>query len=82
MTVFSYPVGGRRSFDDATRDCLARAGVRTAFSYYGGFRRLDDWDYLDVPRIAVEQDTSPTAFRAATLAPWLTSSPDVPRSAP
>jgi peptidoglycan/xylan/chitin deacetylase (PgdA/CDA1 family) len=72
MRTFSYPAGQRDSFDEVTRACLREAGVQSAFTYYGGFRRLDDWDALDVPRIAVEQDTTFDEFRALVLAPWRT----------
>ena len=48
--------------------CLREAGVHTAFTYYGGFRRLRDWDDYDIPRIAVEQDTSFDEFRAMVKA--------------
>jgi peptidoglycan/xylan/chitin deacetylase (PgdA/CDA1 family) len=56
MLYFSYPVGGRRSFNGVTRECLREAGVRYAFSYYGKFRRFSDWDDYDVRRVPVESD--------------------------
>jgi peptidoglycan/xylan/chitin deacetylase (PgdA/CDA1 family) len=72
MRTFSYPTGQPDSFDADTRACLREAGVRAAFSYYGGFRRLGAWDDLDIPRIAVEQDTSFGEFRTFLAAPGLT----------
>jgi peptidoglycan/xylan/chitin deacetylase (PgdA/CDA1 family) len=72
MDTFSYPVGQPDSVNGDTRACLKEAGVRTAFSYYGGFRPLDAWDDYDVRRIPVEQDTTFDEFRARVLAPWLT----------
>jgi peptidoglycan/xylan/chitin deacetylase (PgdA/CDA1 family) len=72
MRTFSYPQGKRDSFDADTREGLRKAGVRTAFSYYGGFRRLSAWDDYDIPRVAVEHDTTFGEFRALVLAPWLT----------
>jgi peptidoglycan/xylan/chitin deacetylase (PgdA/CDA1 family) len=72
MRAFSYPAGQPDSFNDDTRACLREAGVGAAFTYYGGFRGPDDWDELDVPRIAVEQDTTFDQFRARVLAPRLT----------
>jgi peptidoglycan/xylan/chitin deacetylase (PgdA/CDA1 family) len=71
MRAFSYPTGKPGSFNADTRACLAEVGVHSAFSYYGGFRPLDEWDDYDVPRSAVEQDMSFGEFRAEALAPWL-----------
>jgi peptidoglycan/xylan/chitin deacetylase (PgdA/CDA1 family) len=73
MRAFAYPVGSRCAFDRHTRECLDRLGVRAAFSYYGGFRPVRDWDPLDIPRIAVEQDQTAGELRAAVLLPALTS---------
>jgi peptidoglycan/xylan/chitin deacetylase (PgdA/CDA1 family) len=50
MRWFSYPDGGRDSFDDATRRCLEHHDVELAFSFYGGYRTFRDWDRLDVRR--------------------------------
>ena len=74
MSVFSYPFGKPGSFNADTRACLRDAGVRTAFTYHGGFGRLDDWDDHAVPRSAIEQDTTFREFRAEVMAPWLMSS--------
>jgi peptidoglycan/xylan/chitin deacetylase (PgdA/CDA1 family) len=70
---FAYPVGTRDSFNADTRQCLVEANVRVAFTYYGGFRSLGEWDDHDVPRIPIEQDTTFDEFRGLVLAPWLTS---------
>jgi peptidoglycan/xylan/chitin deacetylase (PgdA/CDA1 family) len=70
MRAFAYPVGSLDAFNDDTRECLRKAGVQTAFSYYGGFRKLADWDDYDIRRIAIEQDTTFAAFRAAVMYPW------------
>lgn len=72
MRTFSYPVGHRDSFDARTRACLRDAGVETAFTYYGGFLSFSRWDPYEIPRIAVEQDTSFFEFRALAVGPWLT----------
>lgn len=69
MRCFSYPVGQRHSFNDDTRECLLKAGVRYAFSYYGGMRTFGDWDDLDVRRIAVERYMNPHWVRAAATLP-------------
>jgi peptidoglycan/xylan/chitin deacetylase (PgdA/CDA1 family) len=71
MHYFSYPVGGRRSFDAATRVCLRQAGVRYAFSYYGGFSTFHDWDDYDIRRVPVELDTTYNRFRRLVMLPQL-----------
>jgi peptidoglycan/xylan/chitin deacetylase (PgdA/CDA1 family) len=71
MLYFSYPVGGPNSFDSVTQDCLREAGVRYAFSYYGGFRRFGDWDNYDVRRVAVETYLTPEWFRSILTLPQL-----------
>jgi peptidoglycan/xylan/chitin deacetylase (PgdA/CDA1 family) len=50
MRSFSYPDGGRDCFDEHTRRCLADHGVEFGFSFYGGYRRFDDWDPYDIRR--------------------------------
>jgi peptidoglycan/xylan/chitin deacetylase (PgdA/CDA1 family) len=72
MDAFAYPVGSREAFNDDTRACLRASAVKTAFSYYGGFRPRERWDAYDIPRIAVEQDTTFAEFRACVSFPWLT----------
>jgi peptidoglycan/xylan/chitin deacetylase (PgdA/CDA1 family) len=74
MRAFAYPFGQPNCFNDDTRACLVEAGVRVAFSYYGGFRRLDEWDAYDTRRLPVEQRTSFDEFRAAVMGPWIGSS--------
>jgi peptidoglycan/xylan/chitin deacetylase (PgdA/CDA1 family) len=69
MRYFSYPVGGPSSFNSATQDCLREAGVRYAFSYYGGFRRFGGWNNYDVRRVAVETYLTPEWFRSIVTLP-------------
>jgi len=69
MRYFSYPVGGRESFNRDTRTCLRRAGVQYAFSYYGGFRTFAPSDDLDIPRIAIESYMDADWVRAVFLLP-------------
>ncbi len=69
MKSFSYPVGGRRSFNNITRRCLQECGVEYAFSYYGGIRSASDWDPYDIRRIPIESDTSFDQFRAIAWLP-------------
>lgn len=69
MDCFSYPVGNPTSFDERTRELLAEAGVRWAFSYYGGCRRFDDWDPYDIRRVAVETEITTPWFRSLLTLP-------------
>jgi peptidoglycan/xylan/chitin deacetylase (PgdA/CDA1 family) len=69
MRTFSYPVGNRRAFDDATRAGLRAAGVEYAFSYYGGYRRFADTDNYDIRRLAVDTDLTRDQFRAMVTLP-------------
>lgn len=70
MRWFSYPVGQRDSFDQATRAALREVGVARAFSYHGGVARggarLDPYD---IPRVSVVPDTDTTALRALLALP-------------
>jgi peptidoglycan/xylan/chitin deacetylase (PgdA/CDA1 family) len=69
MRYFSYPVGGSTSFNPAAQNCLREAGVRYAFSYYGGFQRFADWDNYDVRRVAVEPYLTADWFRSIITLP-------------
>jgi peptidoglycan/xylan/chitin deacetylase (PgdA/CDA1 family) len=69
MRHFSYPVGGRDAFDRHTQEILREAGVQYAFSYYGGFRRFDDWDEYDVRRVPVESYLTGHWFRSIVSLP-------------
>jgi peptidoglycan/xylan/chitin deacetylase (PgdA/CDA1 family) len=71
MRYFSYPVGGRQAFDAVTRSCLREAGVRFAFSYYGGFRGFSDWDDYDVRRVPIETCMTTDCLRAIVASPML-----------
>lgn len=69
MRYFSYPVGNLTAFDATTRDCLREAGVSYAFSYYGGYRRFDDWDDYDVRRVAIEANMNSDWVRSIATLP-------------
>jgi hypothetical protein len=71
MRYFSYPVGGPSAFNEDTRRCLEARGVELAFSYYGSFIRFAGWDSYDVPRVAVEQCTTPGDLAALMALPQL-----------
>ena len=71
MRYFSYPVGGPNSFNSDTQECLQEAGVRYAFSYYGGFRRFGDWNNYDVRRVAVETYLTAEWFGSIVTLPQL-----------
>lgn len=71
MLFFSYPVGGLSAFNEDTRDCLDKAGVRYAFSYYGGYRTFGEWDDYDIRRIAIESNITADWFEAIFAMPQL-----------
>jgi peptidoglycan/xylan/chitin deacetylase (PgdA/CDA1 family) len=67
--LFSYPVGQRESFSSFTRRCVGDAGVRVAFSCYGGLAERRTWDPLDVPRVPIGTGARSRWFSAMTRAP-------------
>ena len=69
--AFSYPVGQHDSFNEITRACLTDAGIRWAFSYYGGYCRFPIHDPYDIPRVAVERDIDMPQFHSITSCPQL-----------
>jgi len=69
VTCFSYPFGGRKAFNEESVRILRHAGVRYAFTYYGGFRRFDDWADYDVRRIAIEPEVTEDWFRCLVTIP-------------
>lgn len=68
---FSYPVGGRSSFNIFTRMALAQHGFRWGFTYTGGLCRPGHTDLLAINRAAVEVDVDGPLFRAMTTLPQL-----------
>jgi peptidoglycan/xylan/chitin deacetylase (PgdA/CDA1 family) len=69
MTLFSYPVGGKTSFNATTQRYLREAGVRYAFSYYGGVSGFKGLNCLDVRRVAVERETTLRELEAVVALP-------------
>lgn len=70
MAHFAYPVGGRGAFNDDTRRLLDEAGVRQAFSFYGGIARIGS-DRFDLQRIAVDRGIGRDLFRAMVELPQM-----------
>lgn len=68
MEYFAYPVGGRDAFDEHTRRCLDEAGVRLAFSYYGGIATRES-SHHDMPRVAIEAGMESSLFHAMVALP-------------
>lgn len=62
LRAFAYPVGNRDSFNADTRAVLREAGVRYAFSYYGGFQGTDTRDDYDIRREPIEPYVEPALF--------------------
>lgn len=74
VTALSYPVGRRDSFDQTTRTALSHHGIELAFSYYGGHvaaGQREPIDRHDIPRVAVESDTSLSDFRSYLALPQI-----------
>lgn len=69
IDAFSYPVGGPKSFNAATREALARHGFRWSFTYLGGYCHYGQQDQLAIPRTAIETDIDLPLFRAITTLP-------------
>jgi peptidoglycan/xylan/chitin deacetylase (PgdA/CDA1 family) len=53
MRLFAYPVGARDSFTAETGRILRRHGVHQAFSFYGGYQHMYEWNAVDIPRAHV-----------------------------
>ncbi|MDA0836090.1 MAG: polysaccharide deacetylase family protein [Planctomycetota bacterium] len=71
ISTFSFPVGHQSTFDEQTRDYLRRYGFRYAFSFYGGYAKLNHADPLDIPRDAVESYIRFPEFQATVTLPQL-----------
>lgn len=69
IEAFSYPVGGRSSFNAFTRAALAKHGFRWGFSYIGGRYEYGSTDPFAINRAAIELDVTPPMFRAITTLP-------------
>ena len=69
--AFSFPVGGRSSFNTFTRTSLTQHGFRLAFSYAGNYVRLGHQDLHCINRAAIETDINQTQFRAVITLPQL-----------
>lgn len=69
--AFSFPVGGRSSFNAFTRTSLTNHGFRLAFTYYGTYCRLGHKDLHAISRTAIETDIDQPQFRAVVTLPQL-----------
>ncbi|MGA9422485.1 MAG: polysaccharide deacetylase family protein [Rhodanobacteraceae bacterium] len=70
VRYLAYPVGGRDTFNADTLECLRQAGIRYAFSYYGGYATAESHPY-DMPRMAMEPYIDREWFRAIVSVPRL-----------
>ncbi len=70
-STLAYPVGRHGMFDDSTKAAAAAAGVRLAFSNYGGYSRPSNWDPLEIRRVGVSPATPEPEFRWTVCAPAL-----------
>lgn len=69
MEWFAYPVGLPETFDEHTKTCLRDAGVKLAFSFYGGYPRRRVHDPYDIKRAGMWLGMNPDRFRARTVLP-------------
>jgi len=69
--AFAYPVGQAHMFTEATKQIVAEAGFRYAFSFYGGFDRTGASDLFDLKRAAVEFGQVRSLFDARVVWPQL-----------
>ncbi len=68
--AFAYPVGQRDSFDERSRQAARRAGIREAYSLYGGpTTNARAWDPLDVRRIGIGLGTDDARLGALLALP-------------
>ena len=70
MTHFAYPVGSRDAFNDDTLRLLQEAGVRHAYSFYGGIADSRSGAF-DLQRVAVYEHLGRDMFRAMVQLPQL-----------
>lgn len=68
MTHFAYPVGSRGSANADTRRLLREAGVRYAYSFYGGIATAAS-TRLDLQRTAIANGIDRNLFRAMVQLP-------------
>lgn len=72
---FAYPFGSPQAFNETTRACLSRLGVRFAFSLYGGRSQFDKrWDRLDIPRVGVTSRMALARLQLESGSPSLVAS--------
>ncbi len=69
IEAFSYPVGGRSSFNAFTRAALAKHGFRWGFSFIGGRYAHGSTDPFAINRAAIELDVTLPMFRAIATLP-------------
>jgi peptidoglycan/xylan/chitin deacetylase (PgdA/CDA1 family) len=69
--LFSYPVGWRSSFTEATKSLVRESGVSLAFSNYGGYPSPANWDPYDIRRTNLSPSLGGAGFRATATLPQL-----------
>lgn len=69
ITAFSYPVGGKASFDRHSRELLEKHGYEWAFTYIGGLVSHREPDRFSLQRAAVELTVNRPLFRAMLSLP-------------
>ena len=64
--AIAYPVGSPTSFSSRTCANIRRAGYEMGFSFYGGINLPSGTHPLDIRRVNVGRDLSPSLFRLET----------------
>ncbi len=67
--LLAYPVGTRGAFDSSTAAAAREAGIRYAFSNYGGRVTRAGFRPFDIRRVPVESLSTPALFRATMSLP-------------
>jgi peptidoglycan/xylan/chitin deacetylase (PgdA/CDA1 family) len=63
IQTIAYPNGSPETFNLATYEAAREAGYRLAFSFYGGFNRLDNIERFNVRRLPVGHEAAFSLFQ-------------------
>ena len=69
VNSLSYPVGGPTALNETTLECLKAEGYRWAFRYGNRYRAMDQIDPFQIPRVAVESESTAAEFRSLARLP-------------
>jgi len=72
IQTIAYPNGSPETFNPATYEAAREAGYRLAFSFYGGFNRLDNIERFNVRRLPVGPESVFSLFQLQATVGLLT----------